>query len=285
LYLMRPPPRRAVVRSAFHFSLLSVPFGCGPFRLPALAEEMRTSSSFNSLQDLTGVVSQNLGAGTISGKSRPETGCILLDEVQASGNEKSPTISAELVTNGGVAATVVFQAPWPVARGMYYDIESRSKEGDSAFVHVRSLGTQSVMSVPSNYLTESIFSSFGRFGAYGAPTDIKVLSDVTKGELRMLEVAFSVLSQGGSDSPRRALIAAAQPAGSTDAVMLVSSASSTRWKKGAESGVRQAAESFRVVRTRNTALRRAPPSDFRFEERGGLTKGKRDTVLDELDAV
>jgi len=168
---------------------------------------------------------------------------------------------------------------------MYYDIESRSKEGDSAFVHVRSLGTQSVMSVPSNYLTESIFSSFGRFGAYGAPTDIKVLSDVTKGELRMLEVAFSVLSQGGSDSPRRALIAAAQPAGSTDAVMLVSSASSTRWKKGAESGVRQAAESFRVVRTRNTALRRAPPSDFRFEERGGLTKGKRDTVLDELDAV
>ncbi|KAL1522733.1 hypothetical protein AB1Y20_017707 [Prymnesium parvum] len=276
--------RRALVRSVLSVSLLSLPLGPS-LSLPVWADEpMKTSSSFNSLQDLTGQISQNLGAGTISGKSRPETGCILLDEVQATGNPKEPTITAELVTNGGVVATVAFQAPWPIARGMYYDVEARSQEGDSAFVHVRSLPDgKSLMSVPSSYLTSSVFSSYGRFGAYGAATDVKVLSDVTKKDTRFLEVAFSVLSQGGAEGPRKAVIAAIQPEGSTDAVMLVSSASSLRWRKGAESQVRRAAESFRIVSARSSNIRRAASSDFRFEERGGLAKGARDTVLDELN--
>lgn len=75
---------------------------------------------------------------------------------------------------------------------------------------------------------------------------------------------------------------APQPEGSTDTVMLVSSATTARWKKGAATQALQAAESFRIARVRSTNLRRAPPSDYRFEERGGLTKGARDTVLDEL---
>ena len=73
-----------------------------------------------------------------------------------------------------------------------------------------------------------------------------------------------------------------QPKGSADAVMLVSSTTSTRWKKGAEAGARQAAESFRVERTRATSNPRAPSSDYRFEERGGLVKGMGDTVQDQL---
>lgn len=190
---MRPPSppldRRALLRSALSISLLSSPISPSLPR-PALAEEqMKTSSSFNSFMDLTGQMSQNLGAGTISGKSRPETGCVLIDEVLASGPAKSPTVTAELITSGGVAATVVFDSPWPVARGMYYDVEARSQEGDSAFVHVRSLPQgKDLMSVPSGYLTSSIFSSFGRFGAYGAPSDVKVLSDKTEGSKRYLEV-------------------------------------------------------------------------------------------------
>ena len=52
---------------------------------------------------------------------------------------------------------------------------------------------------------------------------------------------------------------------------------------GAEAGGRQAAESFRVVRTRTTSNARAAASDYRFEERGGLTKVTGDTTQDLID--
>jgi len=255
------------MQSVVSFSLLGAP----PL-LPrrALAEEtIGPASNFNRLQ---------------TGKPRPETGCVLVEEVQSTGSAKSPTISAELVTNGGVAATVVFDSPWPIARGMYYDVEARSSEGDSAYVHVRTLpADKDIMAVPASYLTSSVFNAYGRWSTYGAPTDTKVLSDVTKGQTRFLEVAFSVLSQAGSDSPRRGVIAAVQPQGSSDAVMLVSSATASRWKKsGADAAVRQVAESFRCVRTRSTSTARAASSDYRFEERGGLLKGAGDTVQDQL---
>jgi len=225
---------------------------------PALAEEAYFETGGSRL------------ASGVSGKPRPETGCILLEQVQASGSAKAPTISAELVTNGGVSATVAFDSAWPVARGTFFDVEARSPEGDSAYVHVRKLPSdKDVMSVPATYLTSSVFNKFGRFSAYGPPTDVSVLTDVTKGQARFIEIKFSVLSASGSDSPRRGLIAALQPVGSNDAVMLVSSATASRWKKsGAEATTRQAAESFRVVGTRPTRNPRAPNSDYRFGTEG-----------------
>ena len=132
---MKLVERAALVRSLVSFSLLQAL----PRSLPAQAEEtVGPASNFNRLQ---------------TGKPRPETGCILVEEVQSTGNAKSPTISAELVTNGGVAATVAFDSPWPLARGMYYDVEGRSSEGDSAYVHVRTLPTdKDVTSAPARYL-------------------------------------------------------------------------------------------------------------------------------------
>ena len=259
---MRLVERATLLRSLVSFSLLQAL----PRTLPAHAKEtVGPASNFNRLQ---------------TGKPRPETGCILIEEVQSTGSAKSPTISAELVTNGGIAATMAFDSPWPLARGMYYDVEGRSQDGDSAYVHVRTLPTdKDVLSVPASYLTSSVFNQYGRWSTYGQPTDTKVLGDVTKGQTCFIEVAFSVLSQAGSDSPRRGLIAAVQPKGSSDAVMLVSSATASRWRKGgADAAARQAAESFRVVSTRATKNARAAASDYRFQERGGLVKGTGDTV-------
>lgn len=219
-------------------------------------------------------------ASGVSGKPRPETGCILVEQVSSSGNAKSPTISAELVTNGGVAASVAFESAWPVARGTFFDVESRSPEGDSAFVHVRKLpDDKDVLSVPVSYLTNSIFNKYGRFSAYGSPTDVKVLSDVTKGQTRFLEVIFSVLSASGADSPRRGVVAALQPNGSRDAVMLVSSATTARWKKsGAAASAQQAAETFRVVGTRPTRALRAANADYRFGTEGQSNVERRSNV-------
>ena len=117
-------------------------------------QQMRTSSDFNSIMELTGEQSQNLGAGTISSRSRPVTGVVLLDEVVSSGKESSPTISAEMVLDGGVAITASFESTWPLAKGMFYDVESRSKGGDGAFMHVASLPSgASLETLPSTFFT------------------------------------------------------------------------------------------------------------------------------------
>ena len=98
--------------------------------------------------------------------------------MQSTGDKKNTTVSAELVTGGGVAATVAFESPWPVARGMYYDVEARSTEGDSAYVHVRTLpDSQDLASVPASYLTSSVFNAYGRWSTClcaAAPTGLSL---------------------------------------------------------------------------------------------------------------
>ena len=73
------------------------------------------------------------------------------------------------------------------------------------------------MAVPASYLTSSVFNTFGRWSTYGPPTDVKVLKDESNGQVRYLEVVFSVLSQSGPESVRRGVIAAVQPKGSETA--------------------------------------------------------------------
>ena len=92
----------------------------------------------------------------------------------------------------------------------------------------------------------------------------------------IVEVSFNALTQSGFEVPRRGVIAALQPAGSTDVLMLVSSVGSARWKKGGEAEARLAAESFRIARTRPTALGRLNDNDYRYSARSlkGFSEGE-----------
>ena len=90
--------------------------------------------------------------------------------------------------------------------GMYYNVEGRSSDRDSAYVHVRTKCApcptgKDVTSVPAGYLTSSVFNQYGRWSTYGQPTDTKVLSDVTK-ELRRASSRWPSVS-----SPRHGLAA------------------------------------------------------------------------------
>ena len=113
--------RRAVLRSAA--SAVFVPLLVDAAGVP---EGMKTSESYSNLQQIAPEVTGTLGAGTMSSRSRPVTGVVLLEEVQESGKKDSPTVSAELVLDGGVAATAVFQSEYPLIRGMFYDVEVRN---------------------------------------------------------------------------------------------------------------------------------------------------------------
>ena len=133
-------------------------------------EGMKTSESYTNLQQISPETTGTLGAGTMSSRSRPVTGVVLLEEVTESGSKNAPTVSAELVLDGGVAATVAFQAEqgYPLIRGMFYDVEVRSKASDGAFVQVAKLPEgKSIEEVNDKFFTKSVFSTEGRFGAYG----------------------------------------------------------------------------------------------------------------------
>lgn len=267
--------RRAVLRSAA--SAVFVPLLVDAAGVP---EGMKTSESYTNLQQLSPETTGTLGAGTISSRSRPVTGVVLIEDIAESGKKDSPSVSADLVLDGGVIATATFDAEpgYPLIRGMFYDVEVRSKTSDGAFLAVASLpdGSQ-IADVPDKFFTKAVFSTEGRFGAYGTPTDIKVVAS-EKGARRLLEITFSALSPGQTEVPRRALVAAIQPEGSRDVVMLVGGATAAQWKKS-EAALRKMASSYRIARTRPTSIKRKVQNDFRFEDQGGLKERVDDSVF------
>ena len=223
--------RRAVLQAAAASAMLPITTMASAGGVP---EGMKTSESYSNLQQIAPEVTGTLGAGTMSSRARPSTGVVLLEDIQEAGKKDAPTVSAELVLDGGVAATMTFQSEpgYPVVRGMFYDVEIKNKKGsDSAFLQVASLPSgKGIADVADSFFTKKVFSAEGRFGAYGSATDIKVLSS-EKGAKRIIDVSFSALSPGGTEVPRHALIAALQPEGATDVVMLIGSSVAKEWKQ------------------------------------------------------
>ena len=71
--------------------------------------------------------------------------------------------------------------------------------GDSTYVHVLASPHGPLAALAASDLTGAIFAAQGRYGAFGAPSDVRVLSDTTKGDgARLLAVEFSALTPGGS---------------------------------------------------------------------------------------
>lgn len=233
---------------------------------------MVTGEDIKSLQQISPMTTGSLGAGTISSRSRPVTGVILLDEVKESGD----SVSAEVVLDGGVIGNVEFQTVkgFPVNQGMFYDVEVKSQSKDSsAFVQVAKLPEgKALTEVPDSYLTENVFSTVGRYGAYGAPTSVAINKKSKKAdELRILDVSFSALTPNQKEVDRRCVIAAVQPKGSQNAVMLVATASELLWPQ-LEPSLRKMALSLKVAGIRSTALKRSAKSDYRFEQFGGFNE-------------
>jgi len=251
----KPMSRSAVLRSAAALGISSATASLLQPPLPAAA----------------------ISATTMSGKSKPELGCILQEEPQPIGKSG---ISANLVLASGLAS-VSFSSPWKVAEGNYYDVATKSQDGDAAFVQVVDAGGKSLSSLPKNFFSKSVLSLDGFYGAYGEPIDA-VFKDGTPSSAngangaaaRVFECTFTPLGPSGDGSPRKGVVTAIQPSGSKDIVMLVASTSATRWKKAkGETDCRTAAESF-TVRMSPTALKAVPNSDYRFGKASGPSNMK-----------
>jgi hypothetical protein len=201
-----------------------------------------------------------MGVSSQAGKSRPQTGVVLRDGSDVDQDRNGNVLAEILVgTKADPKAVIVsFSSPWPLARGPVFDVETRdSKTGEGAFLAVtKSLGGQSIESLPSSFLLDRLFSPTGRFSFYGAPTDVNVKSSRMDGNSRIMELSFSNLSQStNAEIPRKAILKAVVPEESDNAVMLVASASVSRWKKGAEQAARETVESFRATAAPKSKLK------------------------------
>ena len=208
-----------------------------------------------------------ISATTMSGKTRPDTGVVLVDEPTQTSSRGSLAASAEVVTADKVAAKLAFDSPWPLQRGNYYDVEVKSKDGgDGAFLVVKTPPRgASPASLPKAWFADNIFNIEGRYGAYGAPESVALVGDALSGDGRLLEYRFTALSPSNAQVLRKCFVKAVKVPGSADVAMLVAGTTSARWKKeNGEATSRQVAESFRVASTAPTTLAKAEESDYRF---------------------
>lgn len=215
----------------------------------------------------SGMVSMPMGVSGQAGKAKPRTGVVLREGSDVS-RDRSGAVLAEILlgkSSDPVPVLASFSSPWPLAKGGLFDVECRdASTGDGAFLTVVPAKGKSITDLGKSFFTESLFSSTGRFSFYGAPTDIKVKKSDIDGSYRFLEIGFSNLSQStNAEIPRTALVAATIPEGTDNVVMLVGSATSNRWKRGAEKSVRDTVGSFKATLAPTSGMKvRAKGSEY-----------------------
>ena len=202
----------------------------------------------------TGMVSMPMGVSGQAGKAKPRTGVVLREGSDVSRDDRSGSVLAEIVLKTGKSSDLTpvlatFSSPWSLAKGGLFDVECReASTGDGAFLTVAPSKGKQVADLGKAFFNDSLFSNSGRFSFYGAPTDVRVKKSVIDGAYSLTEISFSNLSQStNAEIPRTALVAATIPEGTDDVVMLVGSATSNRWKRGAEKSVRSTVESFKAT--------------------------------------
>lgn len=219
------------------------------------AEKALADESSMNVDDFlkTGMVSQPMGVSGQAGKSKPETGVILREGSEVARDSRSGNVAAEILLGSKddpKAVLTSYSSPWSLASGTVFDVECRdSKTGDGAFLSVSdSTNGKGLADLPSSFFLDNIMKPTGRFSFYGVPTDVKVKKDSIVQDYRFIELSFSSLSQSTmTEIPRKAIIATTVVPGTENAVMLVGSATATRWNKGSGDTVRKTVESFRAV--------------------------------------
>jgi hypothetical protein len=86
----------------------------------------------------------------------------------------------------------------------------------------------------------------GKFGAYGAPEDVKTVSDTIANGVRTLDVKWNTFTPGGSTLAKRSIVTAV--ASADDIFMLVCSTSGKAWKSN-EPTLRAVAASWKATPT------------------------------------
>lgn len=161
----------------FISSSLGWNFGAVKRKIPGTTSRAEFCSSLVAASSLVVPVGSNAFDGGVGGlgKTRPQTGVVFRDEEAAALTTQSSSgdVTYELLAPDGSPAVISFNAPWPLLQTAA-GIEARDIGGgfESSFVQVIELPKGS--EIKPSQLKEAIFSSKGKFGMYGSPTDIRL---------------------------------------------------------------------------------------------------------------
>jgi hypothetical protein len=230
---------------------------------PQQAQAIQDSLDVNSYLKTGSDTGGNMGVSSQAGKSRPQTGVVFRDgsEIQ---QDKKGNVLAELLTGtkeNPAAVLASFSSPWKLETGPVFDVECRDvKTGDGVFMAVTSdVKGKKIGELSTEFLFERLFSPTGRFSFYGPPTDVKVKGSRVEGNYRFIDLNFSYLSQStNAEIPRKSVLVATIPEGTSAAVMLVGSANASRWKNGSEQKIIDTINSFRAVPAPKTNMKLRP---------------------------
>lgn len=219
----------------------------------------------------TGTYGLPTGPSGMARKSRPETGVVLRPGTLVDRNAKTGDVSAELLlmsssnNNDMIPVLASYTSPWPLATGSVFDVECRDlNTGEVAFLAVsKPLEGKTLGDLSDAFFVQELTKPSGRFSLYGQPTDlvVKHSTATTRNNIayRQFDLNVSTLSQSTqAELPRRARIVATIPKGTDQAVLLVASASASKWKNGANDAATAVAESFLAIPAPATALKMHP---------------------------
>lgn len=182
------------------------------------------------------------------GKTRPQTGVVFRDPEAAAEitQSKSGDVNYEILAPDGSPVSLSFSAPWPLSKSAA-GIESRDVTGgyESAFVQVAELpsGT-SLDKIKPAVLSQTIFGSTGKYGMYGAPTDVKIKKLSQSSSSDIYQATFTTLTPAMRESDRKAYISASVVGDGL--FLLVTTTTAVRFGK-LEGSLRKVAESFSAI--------------------------------------
>jgi hypothetical protein len=201
-----------------------------------------------------------MGVSSQAGKSKPITGVVFRDGSDVS-QDRNGSVAAEILTgkdNKNFRPILIsFTSPWKLETGSNFDIECRNgKTGDGVFVAVTPpVNGKTIDNIAYSFLLERLFAPTGRFSFYGPPTDIKIKKSTTIDNRRYMEVSFSTLSQStNAEIPRTAALVAVLPENTENAILLVGSTSTNRWKT-VRDNIRNTLDSFQAIPAPQTQLK------------------------------
>ena len=205
-------------------------------RRSALAALASLAAPANAKSYQSGLVFEG-GAGGLT-KTKPNTG--VKQAAGAVDDERPKTkpagpVAARLAGRKGLPVDVAFDAPFPTTPGL---VSRDYQTGDGAYVLVAP-----AKGPLKKVVADKIFAADGKYGSYGAPSEVKLKGSERRGDGdEVFEYTFVALTPAMREVARRVRARAIQ-VGGDDVFILVAGSTAARWR-AAEPALCKAVDSF-----------------------------------------
>lgn len=218
-------------------------------RRDALVQTLSATAAALILSHVGPAIAFEGGVGGL-GKTKPETGVVLREGSAPIQNSRG-IVSAEIIGATGNPIYVQFQTPWPLL-ATTSGLEARDLlNSESAFVQVIPNVKEGTSDKALRALiTDKVFSSKGKYGAYGEPIDVKIKKMDDDG---LMTVGFTTYTPAMRESERKLYLKALFVEDSL--VMLVTGTTLQRFKSQ-DKTLRQVADSFLAIAAPKSGLKR-----------------------------